>query len=93
MHKVMIGNAYELQQGRTIRAHSNLNVLQTPLIDILRLVAQALAGPGLSGKSQEDRDRLLHTTSAEQSALQKLLANWRSVIESKTAGPGPLFVD
>ncbi|MCY2987749.1 MAG: DUF1156 domain-containing protein [Planctomycetota bacterium] len=46
----------------------------------LRLVAGALAGPGLSGKSEQDAARLLATTAAEQSALGKLLANWRSLI-------------
>jgi len=64
-----------------------------PDAERLRLVAQALAGPALSGKSQEDMQRLLHTTSAEQSALQKLLANWRSLIDQRLAGPGPLFDD
>jgi len=50
----------------------------------LRLVAQALAGAGLSGKTGEDAERLVSTTSSEHSALGKLLANWRSVIEQNT---------
>jgi len=31
------------------------------------------------------------TTPAEQAALKKLVANWRALIESRLAGPGPLF--
>ncbi len=50
----------------------------------LRLVAQALAGAGLSGKTGEDAGRLVSTTSSEHSALGKLLANWRSLIEQNT---------
>lgn len=50
----------------------------------LRLVAQALGGPGLSGGAETQG--LLATTSDEQSALQKLLANWRAVM-----GEGGLF--
>ena len=46
----------------------------------LRLIAGALAGPGLSGKSEQDAARLLATTATEQSALGKLLANWRSLV-------------
>ena len=49
----------------------------------LRLVAQALAGPGLKGKSDGDSKTLLTTTTAEQAALGKLLANWRSLIDSR----------
>jgi len=47
----------------------------------LRVLAQALAGAGLSGKSEEEAAKLVSTTSAEQSALGKLLANWRSLVE------------
>ncbi len=47
----------------------------------LRLVAQALAGAGLKGKTEEDSKSLIATTAAEQSALGKLTANWRSLIE------------
>ncbi len=48
----------------------------------LRLVAQALAGAGLKGKSEEAAKALVTTTASEQSALGKLLANWRTLIES-----------
>ena len=58
----------------------------------MRLVAQALAGPGLKGGELADV-----SPSAEQAALAKLTANWRSVIEdavtttaereAKRAGP------
>lgn len=46
----------------------------------LRLLAASLVGPGLSGKSEEDASRLVATTAAEQSALGKLLANWRTLV-------------
>jgi putative DNA methylase len=49
----------------------------------LRLVAQALAGPGLKGSSDGDSKTLITTTTAEQAALGKLLANWRSLIDSR----------
>jgi putative DNA methylase len=49
----------------------------------LRLVAQALAGPGLSGSPEAE---LLTTTAPEQAALGKLLANWRVLV-----GEGGLF--
>ncbi|MBI3850445.1 MAG: DUF1156 domain-containing protein [Verrucomicrobia bacterium] len=45
----------------------------------LRLVAQALAGAGLSGGS-EDQTGVVNTTAAEQAALGKLLANWRALV-------------
>lgn len=48
----------------------------------LRLLAQALAGAALAGKSEEDAEKLIGTTAAERSALGKLLANWRSLIEN-----------
>lgn len=54
----------------------------------LRLVAQALAGAGLKGKSEEETKAMVATTTAEQSALGKLLANWRTLIESSIT---PLF--
>lgn len=47
----------------------------------LRVLAQALAGAALSGKSEADAAKLVSTTTAEQAALGKLLANWRSLIE------------
>ena len=49
----------------------------------LRVVAQTLAGAGLSGKSEQEIERLVSTTPAEQAALGKLLANWRNLIESQ----------
>jgi putative DNA methylase len=58
----------------------------------LRLLAQTLAGAALSGKSEEDKAKLVATTPAEQSALGKLLANWRSLIEGRlAAGDETLF--
>jgi putative DNA methylase len=54
----------------------------------LRLVAQALAGAGLKGKAEEGAKMLVTTTAAEQAALGKLLANWRTLIESSAI---PLF--
>jgi putative DNA methylase len=47
----------------------------------LRLVAQALAGAGLKGKSEEEARLLVTTTASEQAALGELLANWRALIE------------
>jgi len=49
----------------------------------LRVVAQTLAGAALSGKSDQETERLVSTTPAEQAALGKLLANWRNLIESQ----------
>lgn len=46
----------------------------------MRLVAQALAGPALKGGELEDV-----STTAEQSTLGKLLANWQAVVEGKAA--------
>lgn len=46
-----------------------------PNTEELRLVAQALSGSSLQGGG------LKLTTDAEQSALQKLLNNWRSVVD------------
>jgi putative DNA methylase len=48
----------------------------------LRVLAQALAGAALSGKAEDDAEKLVGTTPAEKAALGKLLANWRSVIEN-----------
>ena len=47
-----------------------------PNRDQMRLVAQALAGPALKGGQLADV-----SPTAELSALGKLTANWRSVIE------------
>ena len=50
----------------------------------LRLVAQALAGPGLKGGAHgADAPGSVATTPKEQSALGKLLANWGPLIESR----------
>ncbi len=51
----------------------------------LRVLAQALAGAALSGKSEADAAKLVTTTTAEQAALAKLLSNWRSLIEEGVA--------
>jgi len=48
----------------------------------LRVLSQALAGAALSGKAEEDAEKLVGTTAAEKAALGKLLANWRSLIEN-----------
>jgi putative DNA methylase len=48
----------------------------------MRLVAQALAGPALKGSELAGV-----SPSAEQSALAKLTANWRSVIEDNVFAP------
>ncbi len=53
----------------------------------LRILAQTLAGAALSGKRPEDAAQLIHTTTAEQAALAKLLANWRSVVEGASVTP------
>jgi putative DNA methylase len=47
-----------------------------PNLEQLRLVAQALAGPALKGSELPDV-----SPSAEQAALAKLTANWRSIVE------------
>ena len=58
----------------------------------LRLVAQALAGPGLKGKSEEESKGLIATTTAEQASLGKLLANWRTLVDQRlSASEGTLF--
>ncbi|MBI3796683.1 MAG: DUF1156 domain-containing protein, partial [Deltaproteobacteria bacterium] len=54
----------------------------------LRLVAQALAGAGLKGKSEDGAKGLVTTTTSEQAALGKLLSNWRALIEASVT---PLF--
>jgi putative DNA methylase len=56
----------------------------------LRLVAQALAGRALSGAVEDERGVI--TTPAEQEALKKLLANWRTLIDQRLAAEeGTLF--
>lgn len=51
----------------------------------LRLVAQALAGTSLAGKKDDGPEHKVVTTPAEQAALNKLVANWRSLVESRLA--------
>lgn len=53
----------------------------------LRVLAQALAGAALSGKTEEDASKLVGTTPAEKAALGKLLSNWRTVVESTVESP------
>lgn len=48
----------------------------------LRVLAQALSGAALSGKTEVDVEKLVGTTAVEKVALGKLLANWRSVIDN-----------
>lgn len=68
----------------------------------LRLVAQALAGTALAGKKDDGAEHLpaprlrqagtVATTAAEQTALNKLVANWRALIDQRLAADeGTLF--
>ncbi len=58
-----------------------------PSTEELRLVAQALAGPALKGGELGEV-----ASGSELSALAKLTANWRSVVEQAAdAAQGPLF--
>jgi len=58
----------------------------------LRLVAQALAGTALAGRKDDGSEHTLSTTPAEAAALNKLVANWRVLIDQRlTAREGPLF--
>ena len=50
-----------------------------PNLDHLRLVAHALAGPALEG-SEQNGTLTTSSPAAEQAALKKLTANWRSVM-------------
>jgi len=54
-----------------------------PDTERLRLVAQALAGTALSGKKEDLPAPSVTTTAAEQTALRKLVANWRSLIDQR----------
>jgi putative DNA methylase len=63
-----------LMENRTLLIKDFLDQAM-PNTEELRLVAQALSGSSLQGGG------LKLTTDAEQSALQKLLSNWRSVVE------------
>jgi putative DNA methylase len=62
-----------------------------PNVEQLRLVAQALAGPALKGlpaatrAAQAGGELPQVSTTAEQSALGKLLANWNAVMVGKEA--------
>jgi putative DNA methylase len=53
-----------------------------PNMEQMRLVAQALAGPALKGGELEDV-----SPHKEMSALAKLTANWRGVIEAVDLTP------
>ncbi|MEM3059153.1 MAG: DUF1156 domain-containing protein [Methanomassiliicoccales archaeon] len=63
-----------LMENRTLLIKDFLDQAM-PNTEELRLVAQALSGSSLQGGG------LKLTTDAEQTALQKLLSNWRSVVE------------
>jgi len=52
----------------------------------LRLIAQTLAGSALAGRKDEGPEHTVATTPAEQAALKKLVANWRSLIDQRLAG-------
>ncbi|PKN67834.1 MAG: adenine-specific DNA methylase [Deltaproteobacteria bacterium HGW-Deltaproteobacteria-15] len=56
-----------------------------PNRESLRLIAQALAGTALAGKidGESEHTHTVSTTPAEQAALKKLVANWRSLIEER----------
>jgi hypothetical protein len=51
-----------------------------PNVEQFRLVAQALGGPALTGGELSDV-----SSTAEQSALGRLLANWNAVMVGKAA--------
>ena len=58
----------------------------------LRLLAQVLAGTALAGRKAGGPDHLVSTTAREQAALQKLIANWNSLIDQRlAASEGTLF--
>jgi len=48
----------------------------------LRLVAQAIAGTALAGRKDDGPEHTVATTPAEAAALNKLVANWRALIEA-----------
>ncbi len=55
-------------------------------------MAQALAGTALAGKKDDGAEHLVATTASEQSALQKIVANWRALIDQRLAADeGTLF--
>jgi len=49
----------------------------------LRLVAQTLAGTALAGRKDDGPEHTVATTPAEAAALNKLVANWRALIEAR----------
>jgi putative DNA methylase len=49
----------------------------------LRLVAQALAGTALAGRKDDGPEHTVATTPAEAAALNKLVANWRALIDQR----------
>jgi len=58
----------------------------------LRLVAQALAGTALAGRKDDGPEQTVATTPAEAAALNKLVANWRALIDQRLAvREGTLF--
>lgn len=64
-----------------------------PDCERLRLVAQALAGAALEGKKDQGGEPLVATTASEQSALKKLVANWRTLVDQRLAVDGMLPFD
>jgi putative DNA methylase len=56
-----------------------------PDLEQLRLLAQALSGAGLKGKGTDPDKLFVTTTPTEQSALGKLTANWRALMETHTS--------
>jgi putative DNA methylase len=61
-------------------------------LERLRLIAQVLAGAALKGMGTETDQHTVVTTAAEQSALQTLTANWRSLIESRMRKRGETLI-
>lgn len=68
-----------LQDNKPMRLQEFLDEAK-PNIEQLRLLAQALSGPALKGGALPDV-----TSSAEQAALGKLLANWNAVVVGQAA--------
>jgi hypothetical protein len=64
-----------------MRGHSVLMIRQA-MNAAFALVAQTLAGTALAGKKEDGPEHAVATTPAEQAALKKLVANWRTLIES-----------
>jgi len=59
----------------------------------LRLVAQALAGAGLKGGEEVDGKASSITTPAEQAAVAKLTANWRTLLDRQMSDRQPTLFD